>query len=512
MNSLTSEYRHVPVMLGEVLEYLDPQPGDVVCDCTLGGAGHTVELARRIAPNGLSLGIDQDDMALAAADARFEREAPDTEHLFLKGNFGDLDELLVQAAEPGVDKFLFDLGVSSPQLDIPERGFSYHEDAPLDMRMDPGNNTLTADEVINTYTEADLARIFRVYGDEKHANRIAREVVRRRAREPIRTTLQLVDVVKEGIPAAARRKGGHPARKVFQAVRIEVNDELGVLERGLEAAVRWLNPGGRVAACVFTQPTVQADDTWLFDYSLFFAVALDEYLQETDDTEALNDLYDVAMQQIEMSVRMCEETPEKDAAKDAFIDWTDDLEKRAAAQAVIIYAIRYARRLARRKNDYSQASWLTEQQEKLRRGAMEAFWDMEKKCFVSDGQISPHSQIWMVLADVPTPEESAELMGRIYAGENGEDIFAKALVDYPLATPYMHHYYVTALLRAGLKEQARAHMRSYWGSMLEAGADTFWETWDPKDPNASPYGGAVINSYCHAWSCTPAFLITKYFS
>jgi 16S rRNA (cytosine1402-N4)-methyltransferase len=186
-------------------------------------------------------------MALAAADARFEREAPDTEHLFLKGNFGDLDELLVQAAEPGVDKFLFDLGVSSPQLDIPERGFSYHEDAPLDMRMDPGNNTLTADEVINTYTEADLARIFRVYGDEKHANRIAREVVRRREREPIRTTLQLVDVVKEGIPAAARRKGGHPARKVFQAVRIEVNDELGVLERGLEAAVRCLNPGGRVA-------------------------------------------------------------------------------------------------------------------------------------------------------------------------------------------------------------------------------------------------------------------------
>jgi len=247
MNSLTSEYRHVPVMLGEVLDYLDPQPGDVVCDCTLGGAGHTVELARRIAPGGLSLGIDQDDMALAAADARFQREAPGAEHLFLKGNFGDLDELLVQAAVPGVDKFLFDLGVSSPQLDIPERGFSYHEDAPLDMRMDPGNNTLTADEVINTYTEADLARIFRVYGDERHANRIAREVVRRRAHEPIRTTLQLVDVVKEGIPAAARRKGGHPARKVFQAVRIEVNDELGVLERGLEAAVRWLNPGGRVA-------------------------------------------------------------------------------------------------------------------------------------------------------------------------------------------------------------------------------------------------------------------------
>ena len=289
-------------------------------------------------------------------------------------------------------------------------------------------------------------------------------------------------------------------------------------------------PGGRVSACVFTQPTVQADDTWLFDYSLFFAVALEEYLQETDDSEALSDLYDVAMQQIEMSIRMCEETPEgslllnKDAADAAFIDWTEGLEKRAAAQAVIIYAIRYARRLARRKNDYSQASWLMEQQEKLRRGAMEAFWDTEKKCFVSDGQISPHSQIWMVLADVPSPEESTELMGRLCAKETaeaeeqpceeeaGDSVLKKAVSECPLATPYMHHYYVMALLRAGLKEQARAHMRSYWGSMLEAGADTFWETWDPKAPNASPYGGAVINSYCHAWSCTPAFLITKYFN
>ena len=277
-------------------------------------------------------------------------------------------------------------------------------------------------------------------------------------------------------------------------------------------------PGGRVAACVFTKPTVQADDTWLFDYSLFFAVALDEYLQETDDTEALSDLYDVAMQQIEMSIRMCEETEggglllKKDAADAAFIDWTEGLEKRAAAQAVILYAIRYARRLARRKNDYSQASWLMEQQEKLRKGAMEAFWDPEKRCYVSDGQISPHSQIWMVLADVPSPEESAQLMGRLCEKDSTEDILQKAAGGYPLATPYMHHYYVMALLRAGLKEQAGSHMRAYWGSMLDAGADTFWETWDPKDPDASPYGGAVINSYCHAWSCTPAFLITRYFN
>ena len=252
---MTDEYRHVPVMLGEVLHELDPKPGDIVCDCTLGGAGHTVELARRVAPDGLSIGIDQDDMALAAATERFEREVPQGRHLFLKGNFGGLDELLVKAEVPGVDCFLFDLGVSSPQLDIPERGFSYNEDAPLDMRMDPGTHTQTAAEVINTYDEADLARILSVYGDEKFASRIAREIVRRRAKEPIRTTFELVDAIKAAIPAAARRHGGHPARKTFQALRIEVNHELEVLERGLEAAIRWLNPGGRV--CVISYHSLE---------------------------------------------------------------------------------------------------------------------------------------------------------------------------------------------------------------------------------------------------------------
>lgn len=252
---MTDEYRHVPVMLGEVLRELDPKPGDIVCDCTLGGAGHTVELARCVAPDGLSIGIDQDDMALAAATERFEREVPQGRHLFLKGNFGDLDELLVKAEVPGVDCFLFDLGVSSPQLDIPERGFSYNEDAPLDMRMDPGKHTKTAAEVINTYDEADLARILSVYGDEKFAPRIAREIVRRRAKEPIETTFELVDAIKAAIPAAARRHGGHPARKTFQALRIEVNHELEVLERGLEAAIRWLNPGGRV--CVISYHSLE---------------------------------------------------------------------------------------------------------------------------------------------------------------------------------------------------------------------------------------------------------------
>ena len=255
MGTLTPEYRHEPVMLSEVLDALQLKSGSVVCDCTLGGAGHSVRMAREVGEDGLLIGIDQDDMALEAAARRLDAEAPGVPRKLLKGNFGDLDELLCRAEVPGVDGILFDLGVSSPQLDIPGRGFSYHEDAPLDMRMDPGTNTLNAAEVINTYTEADLARILRVYGEEKFATQIAREIVRRRAVEPIRTTGQLVDAIKGGIPAAARRHGHHPARKTFQAIRIEVNHELDALERGLDAAIRWLNPGGRI--CVISYHSLE---------------------------------------------------------------------------------------------------------------------------------------------------------------------------------------------------------------------------------------------------------------
>lgn len=253
--TLTPEYRHEPVMLQEVLEQLQLKSGSSVCDCTLGGAGHSVRMAAQVGSEGLLLGIDQDDMALAAAGKRLDAEAPGTPHKLLKGNFGDLDELLCAAQVPGVDGFLFDLGVSSPQLDIPGRGFSYNENAPLDMRMDPGTNTLNAAEVLNTYTEADLARILRVYGEEKFARQIAREIVRRRQTSPLLSTGDFVDVIKAGIPAAARRHGGHPAKRSFQAIRIEVNHELDVLERGLEAAVRWLNPGGRV--CVISYHSLE---------------------------------------------------------------------------------------------------------------------------------------------------------------------------------------------------------------------------------------------------------------
>ncbi len=229
------------------MEALNLHDGTVYLDCTLGGAGHSLEAATRIAPSGTLIGVDQDDMALEAAAKRLGTTPLDSEPILLKGNFGDLDDLLLEARIPGIDAVLFDLGVSSPQFDFPERGFSYREDAPLDMRMDPSTQTLNAAEIINTYNEADLARVLRDYGDEKWAARIARFVCDERCERPVETTFQLVDLIKRAIPAKARRTGGHPAKRTFQALRVEVNHEMDVLRQGLDAAIRWLNPGGKIA-------------------------------------------------------------------------------------------------------------------------------------------------------------------------------------------------------------------------------------------------------------------------
>ncbi len=173
----------------------------------------------------------------------------------MHGNFGELDELLLAAEIPGVDAMLFDLGMSSVQIDTPERGFAFKADAPLDMRMDPGKQSITAAEIINTSNTADLARIIRNNSDERWASRIAEFVVRERERQPIETSGQLVEIIKAAIPASARRKGGHPAKRTFQALRMEVNDEQGVLRRGLDAAIRWLNPGGRI--CVISYHSIE---------------------------------------------------------------------------------------------------------------------------------------------------------------------------------------------------------------------------------------------------------------
>lgn len=246
---MTSEYRHTPVLLAECLEQLNLQTQHTFVDSTLGGAGHSLEVAKKLGPEGTLIGIDQDEVALAAARSRLEALPRQTRPALelLHGNFGELDSLLTSAEVPGIDAILFDLGVSSVQIDTPSRGFSFKEEAPLDMRMDPSTQTQTAAEIVNTYNAADLARIIRANSDEKWAKRIAEFIVREREKEPIETSGQLVEIIKAAIPASARRAGGHPAKRTFQALRIEVNSELDVLRRGLDAAIRWLNPGGRIA-------------------------------------------------------------------------------------------------------------------------------------------------------------------------------------------------------------------------------------------------------------------------
>lgn len=246
---MTNEYRHIPVLLPECIEALHLSAGQTYVDATLGGAGHSLEVAKHIGRTGHLIGIDQDAVARKAARERLEALPDDVrpEIDVLDGNFGDLDSLLVAAQIPSIDAILFDLGVSSVQIDTPARGFSFKETGPLDMRMDPSNQTLTAAEIINTYNAADLARVIRQYSDEKWASRIAEFIVEARKEKPLTTSEELVEVIKAAVPASARRAGGHPAKRTFQALRIEVNGELDVLRSGLEAAIRWLAPGGHIA-------------------------------------------------------------------------------------------------------------------------------------------------------------------------------------------------------------------------------------------------------------------------
>ena len=240
--------KHVSVLLDECIDNLNTDPAGTYVDGTLGMGGHSEKIAEKLT-TGRLICIDRDASAIDYARERLKLFSDRI--TFVHANFADTVKVLDDLGIEGVNGMLFDLGVSSPQLDIPERGFSYNENAPLDMRMDPGNHTQTAAEVIANYNETDLARILRAYGDERHASRIARAIVRARAKAPIETTFQLVEIVKQAIPAADRRRGGHPARKTFQALRIEVNHELEVLEEGLRAAIRWANPGGRICVIAY---------------------------------------------------------------------------------------------------------------------------------------------------------------------------------------------------------------------------------------------------------------------
>ncbi|MCH5584034.1 16S rRNA (cytosine(1402)-N(4))-methyltransferase RsmH [Shimazuella sp. AN120528] len=241
-------FQHITVLLNESVDALNIKSDGVYVDCTLGGAGHSSLIVKRLGPNGTLIGLDQDNRALEAAKQKISQAS--CRVILHKANFQHVKEVVKSYGIDQVDGVLFDLGVSSPQLDEGERGFSYHEDAPLDMRMDQ-EQELTAYQVVNQYSEEELSRILFQYGEEKFSRRISHHIVQHRMHKPIERTAELAEIIKEAIPAATRRKGPHPARRSFQAIRIAVNNELGVFEEALQQVVPLLRKGGRVAVISF---------------------------------------------------------------------------------------------------------------------------------------------------------------------------------------------------------------------------------------------------------------------
>ena len=241
-------FNHVTVLWKETVDGLDIKPDGTYVDCTLGGGGHSSYLLSQLTEGGKLIAFDQDEIAIQNAKEKFSSYGE--QFITVKSNFRYLAEKLQEIGITEVDGILFDLGVSSPQLDTPERGFSYHHDAPLDMRMDQ-DAPLTAYDVVNSWSYEQLVRIFFQYGEEKFSKQIARKIEAYRENKAIETTGELVELIKEGIPAPARRTGGHPAKRVFQAIRIAVNDELKVFEEALESAIEMVKPGGRVSVITF---------------------------------------------------------------------------------------------------------------------------------------------------------------------------------------------------------------------------------------------------------------------
>lgn len=243
------EFSHVSIMVREVMEALEPERGGIFVDCTAGGGGHSLEIAKRLPEGGRIVCLDRDDEAIAACTARLEPYKD--KFTVVKTNFSGLSAALDLIGAEKIDGIMWDLGVSSHQLDDGDRGFSYSKEAPLDMRMDQ-SQTRSAWDVVNTYDERELIRIIRDYGEEKFANRIAQFICRAREEKPVETTTELADIISQAIPAAQRRKEAqNPARRTFQAIRIEVNGELDAIAPSIEAAVERLNPGGRLAVITF---------------------------------------------------------------------------------------------------------------------------------------------------------------------------------------------------------------------------------------------------------------------
>ena len=260
---------------------------------------------------------------------------------------------------------------------------------------------------------------------------------------------------------------------------------------------------GMVSANVFVQPDVIADDTFLFDYSLFFVDVLYNYLQSAEDIATARELWPTARRQIELALKRCDASGVVRDSDDwwVFIDWQASLNKQAAAQGVLIYCLQRAVWLAERFEPELAVSYRQRLQQ-LKAAALDVLWDEQQGFYISgeQRQVSWASQIWLVLAEVGTPQQRREIMHNL---EQNPPAIA-------MNTPYLRHHYIAALLQCGLRDDAIAQIKAYWGAMVDYGADTFWEIFDPAHPDFSPYGSKLINSYCHAWSCTPAWFIRQY--
>ena len=263
---------------------------------------------------------------------------------------------------------------------------------------------------------------------------------------------------------------------------------------------------GKLSACLFTEPVPEPDDTYLFDFALLFGSALLDYYEETKDRDTLCDLYPTAVRQIEIGLDYLDSDlviPDRSNEFWCFIDWGEGLNTQAASLAVLIYSLRYGIRLANYMGDRERAEVLALREEELKKSAVEHFWDEDLQMFVSgaDRQISWATQIWMILARVFPQEKNRELILRTI------DVNPRI----QMVTPYMYHHYVDALIRSGEKERALNVIRSYWGEMVHDGADTFWEVYNPYNKYESPYGSVMVNSFCHAWSCTPTYFLRKFY-
>lgn len=260
---------------------------------------------------------------------------------------------------------------------------------------------------------------------------------------------------------------------------------------------------GRIGACLFTEPDYLVDDTYFFDYALFFIPTLSDYYEATEDRKALEELWDIAYRQIELSREQFDTEGLVHEDVKCFIDWKEGLNKQAGGQAVYIYCLKKAMHMAGILGKEEIVRELSLEIKEKEAAARKYLWDEEKGFFVSgkERQISYANQAWMILADVVTEEEGGEILDRLDSEQP----------EMGMVTPYMNHHYVEALLKCGRKEKALDFLKYYWGGMVKEGADTFFELYNPQNPNESPYGSSMVNSYCHAWSCTPAYLLRKYF-